>query len=93
MMAAARKAGPVAQDVRVRLITNPLTDTRLERAAERFLGEGVDEPEDLEEQLRADFPRVRVVPGLVDVNEWRWYVYRDGSWVNSEKDHASSAAN
>ena len=74
--------------MRVRLITNPATDGGIARSADRLLGGGIERPEDLESQLRQEYPRVRVVPGVVDGAEWRWYVYREGSWVNPEREMA-----
>ena len=43
--------------------------------------------------LRGEFPRVRVQPGVVDGNEWRWYVYRDGKWINPDHADARPSAN
>ena len=53
------------------------------RSAEAYLARGLEQPEDLENLLRPEFPQVRVVPGVVDGADWRWYVYRDGRWINS----------
>ncbi len=39
-------------------------------------------PEQLEQQLRASYPDVRVVQGVTDIVD-RWYVYRDGRWTRS----------
>jgi hypothetical protein len=63
------------------------------RSAEEFLATGIEQPEDLEQLLRDEFPRVRVVPGVVDGSDWRWYVYRDGRWVNPEGKSLHSADN
>lgn len=68
----------------VRLITNPQTDTDFARRAEELASE-VDSPEELERLLREQWHRARVVRGVTDIFE-RWYVYRDGRWVNT-RDH------
>jgi hypothetical protein len=39
----------------------------------------VDTPEELEQQLRREFPLTRVFRGVTDIVE-RWYVYREGHW-------------
>jgi hypothetical protein len=67
--------------VTVRLITNPQSDIEFQRRAEEFARDA-DTPEDLERLLRPQYSRARVVPGVTDIVE-RWYVYRDGRWVNS----------
>jgi hypothetical protein len=67
--------------VTVRLVTNPQTDTDFQRRAEELVTR-VETPEELETLLRAEYHRARVVPGVTDIVE-RWYVYRDGRWVNS----------
>jgi hypothetical protein len=67
--------------VTVRLITNPHTDAEFQRHAE-LLAQGVDTPEELERLLRRNYVRARVVTGVTDIVE-RWYVYRDGRWINS----------
>ena len=63
------------------------------RSAEALLGRGLEQPEDLEHALRNEFPQVRVVPGVLDGTDWRWYVYRDGRWVNSEAEAARRTDN
>jgi hypothetical protein len=69
--------------VTVRLITNPQSDTDFQRRAEQ-LAEGVETPEELERLLRRSYARARVVTGVTDIVE-RWYVYRDGRWINSRE--------
>ena len=83
-----RSYGDARANVRVRLITNPASDRRIADSADVVLARGVERPEEMEVALRTEFPTVRVVPGVVDGNEWRWYVYRDGRWVNSEREAA-----
>ncbi len=40
-------------------------------------------PEELQQLLRQHYDGARVVRGVTDIVE-RWYVYRDGHWVNSK---------
>jgi len=68
--------------VTVRLVINPTTDTEFERHAEE-LATRASEPDELERLLRSRYPRARVVSGVTDIVE-RWYVYRDGRWINSK---------
>ena len=67
--------------VTVRLITNPSNDMDFQRRANE-LATKADTPEQLEELLRERYNRARVVRGVTDIVE-RWYVYRDGRWINS----------
>jgi hypothetical protein len=67
--------------VTVRLVANPETDVDFQRLADELVTE-VDAPEQLEKLLRKRYPRARVVTGVTDILD-RWYVYRDGHWVNS----------
>jgi hypothetical protein len=69
--------------VTVRLVTNPHTDNEFQRRAELFV-ERVESPEELEALLRERYHRARVVRGVTDIVE-RWYVYRDGRWINSRE--------
>ena len=69
--------------VTVRLVTNPQTDVEFQRRAET-LALGAQTPDELERLLRAEYGRARVVPGVTDIVE-RWYVYRDGRWINSRE--------
>jgi len=63
------------------LITNPQSDTEFQRRAEE-LARDADTPDELERLLRPHYSRARVVSGVTDIVE-RWYVYRDGRWINS----------
>jgi len=69
--------------VTVRLITNPANDIEFQRRAQELAARS-DTPEELEQLLRQHFKRARVVRGVTDILE-RWYVYRDGRWVNSTR--------
>lgn len=64
-------------------MTNPHTDTEFQRRAEELV-DRADSPEELESLLREQYHRTRVVRGVTDIYE-RWYVYRDGSWINSRE--------
>lgn len=70
------------QLVAVRLVVNPATDDEFRERAE-LLAQAVTTPEQLQDLLRADYRHARVVRGVTDVYE-RWYVYREGRWVNSQ---------
>jgi hypothetical protein len=67
--------------VTVRLIVNPANDADFQRSANE-LATRSDTPEQLEQALRGKYARARVVRGVTDIVE-RWYVYRDGRWINS----------
>ena len=67
--------------VTVRLIVNPTNDAEFERRASELAAKA-DTPERLEQLLREKYARARVVSGVTDIVE-RWYVYRDGRWINS----------
>jgi hypothetical protein len=69
--------------VTIRLVTNPHTDTEFQRRAEELV-DRVDSPEELESLLREQYHGTRVVRGVTDIYE-RWYVYRDGRWINSRE--------
>jgi hypothetical protein len=69
--------------VTVRLVTNPQNDIEFQRRAEA-LATRVDTPEELEALLREEYQRARVVSGVTDIMQ-RWYVYRDGRWINSRE--------
>jgi len=66
----------------VRLVTNPTTDAEFQNYAEERAA-GVTTPEELKRLLNDRYPRAHVVRGVTDIVE-RWYVYRDGRWVNSK---------
>ena len=84
-MASAATTAPDARAGRhltaVRLVINPDTDATFVRRAES-LAETAVNPEDLQRSLRATYERASVVRGVTDIVE-RWYVYRDGRWVNA----------
>ena len=63
------------------LLPNPVSDTEFVDFM-RTCAVGADTPEDLQQRLRANYPkavvRLRVIVGEQHVT---WYVYRDGRWV------------
>jgi hypothetical protein len=65
----------------IRLVINPDTDEEFRRRVE-LLADHASVPSDLQAALRAHYPSARVVTGVTDIHQ-RWYVYRDGRWVNS----------
>lgn len=67
----------------MRLVVNPVWDADFVRRAEE-LAEAADTPGDLERLLRTSYASARVVPGVTDIVE-RWYVYRDGRWINASR--------
>jgi hypothetical protein len=69
--------------VTVRLVTNPTSDITFQRFAEQLVHRA-DSPEQLETLLRPRYSRARVIAGVTDIVE-RWYVYREGHWINSRR--------
>lgn len=67
----------------VRLVTNPTTDIDFQRRAQELAAK-VETPEQLESLLHEEYVLARVVRGVTDIVE-RWYVYRDGRWINSRE--------
>jgi hypothetical protein len=74
--------------VAVRMVVNPTTDAEF-RARAEALSETANTPEELQRRLRAHYAHARVVRGVTDIVE-RWYVYRDGHWINSQERSAAS---
>lgn len=67
----------------VTLIINPQSDTEFGARVEELAARQFSEPAELEDALRQSYPNARVSPGVVDViGRPRWYVYRDGRWVD-----------
>jgi hypothetical protein len=67
------------------ILVNPASDTRFKRLAETHAADGADTPADLEDRLRHSYPSARVIQGISsDSASERWYVYRDGRWINPE---------
>jgi hypothetical protein len=66
------------------LILNPRHDARFVAVAEALMGDGVDTPSELQEQLSRQYPRVVVRPRELTGESFTiWYVYRDGHWISS----------
>jgi hypothetical protein len=63
------------------LVVNPATDHQFRKRAEALAG-SIETPEQLQQLLRVEYERARVVRGVTDVAE-RWYVYREGHWINT----------
>jgi hypothetical protein len=63
------------------LVTNPQSDTEFQRRAEE-LAHAAETPAELEQLLRLQYAQARVVAGVTDIVD-RWYVYRDGHWINT----------
>lgn len=70
----------------IKILVNPRSDERFASFAEALLTMGVTTCTDLERRLRQRYPDVRVVEGITDGAGFpRWYVYRDGHWVNPDR--------
>lgn len=70
--------------MKVQLLTNPATDRVFRLKAERMLGDAAASPDDLQSNLRRDYPRAAVVRGIEDNGAERWYAYRDGHWIGRD---------
>lgn len=68
--------------VTVRIVVNPTGDVAFRQRAEAMAAVA-ETPEELERLMRMEYRLARVVRGVTDIFE-RWYVYRDGRWVNSD---------
>lgn len=64
-----------------RISVNPSDDAVFASRANELVRQ-IGSPEELEAELRPNYPDVRVVRGVTDIVE-RWYVYRDGRWISS----------
>jgi hypothetical protein len=65
------------------LVVNPRDDTPFVAMAERLVAEGVRSPNELQEQLRREYPDAVVRARELDSEAFTiWYVYRDGHWVS-----------
>ena len=69
----------------ITIVTNPGSDRALRSRAEALLREDCESAERLEWELRRRYPRVRVYEGIRDPYQQRWYVYREGRWVNDSE--------
>jgi hypothetical protein len=77
----ARTQEVLATAAGIRLIINPQTDGDFGRRVNELAGQARG-PEELEVLLRSEYPRTVVARGVIDVVE-RWYVYREGHWINA----------
>lgn len=67
------------------ILVNPDSDATFKRLAETHAARGAESPADLEDRLRQSYPRTRVIEGISsDSTSERWYVYRDGRWINPD---------
>ncbi len=66
----------------VRVYVVPQSDGRFERTAQAHASNGSDTPEKLQERLREEWPHSRVIRGITDAQQERWYVYREGHWIS-----------
>jgi hypothetical protein len=64
------------------LVVNPRDDTPFVTLAERLVADGVRSPDELQQQLRREYPEAVVRARDLDGEAFTiWYVYRDGHWV------------
>ena len=66
------------------LIVNPSSDTAFAATAHQLLRDGASASE-LQQQLREKYPNAVVRERGLATEAPTWYVYREGSWVPSEK--------
>jgi hypothetical protein len=67
------------------LFLNPADDQEFVSRVNDLMTDGVAEPTELEDQLRAWYPNAVVRPrDLANERTNLWYVYRDGHWVPTE---------
>ncbi len=69
--------------MKVQLVTNPTGDATFRMAAERILADGAMSPSQLQGRLRSQYPSATVFGGIEEGGSERWYVYREGRWINS----------
>ncbi len=69
--------------MKVQLVTNPAGDTSFRMAAEKLLADGAMSPAQLQSLLRSQYPSATVFGGIEEAGSERWYVYREGRWINS----------
>jgi hypothetical protein len=66
------------------LVVNPRTDREFVDLANRLVEDGIDDPGELESNLRRRYPLVVVRQRLLSAESTRtWYVYREGQWIPS----------
>jgi hypothetical protein len=65
------------------LVINPRDDGPFVELAERLVGDGVADLDDLQERLAVDYPAVTVHRRELSGEPLEvWYVYRDGHWLS-----------
>jgi hypothetical protein len=65
------------------LVVNPRGDSPFVVLAERLVADGVRSPDELQHQLRLEYPEAVVRARELDGEAFTiWYVYRDGHWVS-----------
>jgi len=69
--------------MKVQLVINPAGDMAFRSAAEKLLADGALSPAQLQAMLRAQFPNATVFGGIEEAGSERWYVYREGRWIDS----------
>jgi len=65
------------------IVVNPRDDTPFVALAERLVADGARSTDDLQRQLRREYPLAVVRARELDGEAFTiWYVYRDGHWVS-----------
>jgi hypothetical protein len=68
----------------VTLILNPASDATFREVVDRLFERYFATPDALEQAVRGRYPSAKVFEGVKDASgRPRWYVYRDGHWVNA----------
>jgi len=69
--------------MKVQLVTNPAADATFRMAAEKLLADGAMSPAELQSMLRSQYQSATVFGGIEEAGSERWYVYREGRWIDS----------
>ena len=75
------RAGRATVAPRRHVVANPAADKRFCEAVDRLAKEAA-WPEDLEDALFTEYPKVHVDESVLASGEVRWYACRDGRWVS-----------
>ena len=68
------------------IVVNPRDDTPFVALAEKLVADGVRSPDDLQRELRREYPDAVVRARELDGEAFTiWYVYRDGHWVSGSR--------
>jgi hypothetical protein len=68
--------------MRVALVINPPGDGTFGATARAHAADGSNTPAELQAALRIEWPDAIVRDGIIENDFQRWYVYRDGRWID-----------